>query len=63
MLGQTQDLQGRIALVTGEGTGAGGVVFTRVSEEYGLPPQPRESRLAGYNTLGKVADRILTSAA
>jgi hypothetical protein len=48
MLGRTQDLQGRIVFVSGR---------------YGLPPQPPEFQMAEYNTLGKIADPILTSAA
>lgn len=35
----------------------------RVSGRYGLPPQPPEFQMAQYNTLGKIADLILTSAA
>jgi acyl transferase domain-containing protein/acyl carrier protein len=37
-------------------------LLARVSDHYGLPPRPPEFRLGEYNTLGKIADLILTSA-
>ncbi|MFI0895722.1 acyltransferase domain-containing protein [Streptomyces sp. NPDC020983] len=38
-------------------------LLVRVGDRYGLPPRPSDVRPAAYNTLGKIADLILASAA